>query len=298
MSDRAQCMLHPMEDDWAFSTSYISQPLPWQQWCPIDQLGPFGSSPDETSTTNSVFYPPNGPSPPNTFVYPGDTGSIDLWSDNSPMTEDTNQWSGLIPVQEILPSFFLSEPVVATESLPLQDNCHQSPTPQKASGKQNSDTSSPPLRKSDRQRLLSNKSTKPPGKEETQYSTIRRNRGARGNSAYAVQQSGSEMKSVRERNRIAATKFRTKQRQGLQHLESIEQDLERIHRDLSASVTDLTLEVYNLKMELLQHSGCNCTLIQNYLVQESQRYVQVLQEATPRDATGSPPGQCGQRQRV
>ena len=119
-----------------------------------------------------------------------------------------------------------------------------------------------------------------------------------GNSAYAVQQSDYEIKSARERNRIAATKFRTKQRQDQQNLESIEQDLERIHRDLSASVTDLTFEVYNLKMELLQHSGCNCTLIQNYLAQESQRYVQALEEAIPREATGSQPGQCGQRQRV
>ncbi|KAH7237902.1 hypothetical protein B0J15DRAFT_406180 [Fusarium solani] len=51
-----------------------------------------------------------------------------------------------------------------------------------------------------------------------------------------------------------------------------------IHRDLSTCVADLTFEVYELKMQLLQHSGCNCTLIQNYLAHESQRYVQALVE--------------------
>ncbi|KAH7243829.1 hypothetical protein B0J15DRAFT_403624, partial [Fusarium solani] len=52
-------------------------------------------------------------------------------------------------------------------------------------------------------------------------------------------------------------------------LESSNQDLERIHRDLSTCVADLTFEVYELKMQLLQHSGCNCNLIQNYLAYES-----------------------------
>ncbi|KAH7232425.1 hypothetical protein B0J15DRAFT_409227, partial [Fusarium solani] len=61
-------------------------------------------------------------------------------------------------------------------------------------------------------------------------------------------------------------------------LESSNQDLERIHRDLSTCVADLTFEVHKLKMQLLQHSGCNCTLIQNYLAYESQRYVQALAE--------------------
>ncbi|EXK75747.1 hypothetical protein FOQG_19487 [Fusarium oxysporum f. sp. raphani 54005] len=30
-------------------------------------------------------------------------------------------------------------------------------------------------------------------------------------------------------------------------------------------------------MQLLQQSGCNCTLMQNYLVYESDRYIQALQ---------------------
>jgi hypothetical protein len=101
------------------------------------------------------------------------------------------------------------------------------------------------------------------------------------------------MKSARERNRLAANKFRAKQRDDLLRLESSEQDLERIHRDLSTCVADLTLEIYNLKMELLQHSGCNCALIQNYLVHESQRYVQALEEGVQRGPTSWQPEQPG-----
>jgi hypothetical protein len=42
-------------------------------------------------------------------------------------------------------------------------------------------------------------------------------------------------------------------------------------------VADLTFEVYELKMQLLQQAECNCTLMQNYLVHESGRYIQALE---------------------
>jgi hypothetical protein len=93
------------------------------------------------------------------------------------------------------------------------------------------------------------------------------------------------MKRIRERNRIAANKFRFNQREEHQGLESSKQDLERINRDLSTCVADLTFEVYELKMQLLQQSGCNCTLMQNYLIHESGRYIQALEEKSRREAS-------------
>ncbi|KAH7248488.1 hypothetical protein B0J15DRAFT_449745 [Fusarium solani] len=264
-----------MGDDWTLVTSYISQPLPWEQWCSIDQLGPFGSSQDETSTANSV-HTPTVPSPPNSFVYRSDTRLTDVWSDNNPMTESPNLWSSDIPVTEIAPSSMLSEPVGFEKSPP-----------------RNHDTYRFPSRKSDRRSSSRDKDTDPLAKEKTQHASIRGNRSARANNAYAVQQRNDDMKRARERNRLAANKFRAKQRAELLRLESSEQDLKRIHRDLSTCVADLTLEIYTLKMELLQHSGCNCALIQNCLVHESQRFVQALMGETQREATSRQPDQPG-----
>ncbi|KAH7258038.1 hypothetical protein BKA59DRAFT_491461 [Fusarium tricinctum] len=77
-----------------------------------------------------------------------------------------------------------------------------------------------------------------------------------------AQQSSNRIKRIQERNRIAANKLRIKQREKQQGLKSSKQDLERIHRNLSTYVADLTLE-----------SECNYTLIQNYLIYKSGRYI-------------------------
>ncbi|KAH7224435.1 hypothetical protein B0J15DRAFT_579497 [Fusarium solani] len=294
MDDRALGLLNPVEDDGTFATPYISQYLLWEQWCSVDQLGPYGSSQDETSTA-AIVYTPTGPSPHDSFVYRSGISSTDLWSDNTPMTECTDPWGALIPITETSPSFLPSDPVTFEESPPFQDDdWHRPWIPTKQRRKRNRDTNSLPLRKSDRQSLSSDKDTTPLAKEKTQHTTIRPNRSARGDNTYAGQPRNDDMKNARERNRLAANKFRAKQRDDLLRLESSEQDLERIHRDLSTCVADLTLEIYNLKMELLQHSGCNCALIQNYLVHESQRYVQALEEGVQRGPTSWQPEQPGQ----
>ncbi|WAO87547.1 BZIP domain-containing protein [Fusarium falciforme] len=85
-------------------------------------------------------------------------------------------------------------------------------------------------------------------------------------------------KRVQERNRVASNKFRIKKREDAKKLKTDEEDMERINRDLSSCVADLTLEVYQLKMRLLQHTDCDCALIQNYIANEAQRYIQNLDE--------------------
>ncbi|KAM5341897.1 hypothetical protein ACJ41O_014928 [Fusarium nematophilum] len=79
---------------------------------------------------------------------------------------------------------------------------------------------------------------------------------------------------LQERNRIASNKFRVKKREDAKRLQSDEEDMERINRDLNSCVADLTHEVYQLKMRLLQHTDCDCSLIQHYIANEANRYIE------------------------
>ncbi|KAH7124813.1 hypothetical protein B0J13DRAFT_588953 [Dactylonectria estremocensis] len=101
-------------------------------------------------------------------------------------------------------------------------------------------------------------------------------------SRHSSRQSGQRCDSnsilIKERNRIASNKFRNKKREDALRLESEGQDMERINRTLSACAANLTREVYELKMELLQHTDCGCTLIQNYLTNEAQNYIRELEK--------------------
>lgn len=84
-------------------------------------------------------------------------------------------------------------------------------------------------------------------------------------------------KTHKERNRLAATKFRSRKREGTDKMKVDEEALERRNRQLSSSVKELTQEVYQLKMQLLKHSDCDCTLIQDYIQSEAHRYIHGIQ---------------------
>ncbi|KAI1028439.1 hypothetical protein LB503_002190 [Fusarium chuoi] len=92
-------------------------------------------------------------------------------------------------------------------------------------------------------------------------------------------------KKIQERNRIASNKFRVKKREDAKKLRADEQDMERANRDLSSCVSELTMQVYELKMKLLQHTDCECHLIQNYIANEAHRYIQDLGEGKQNHAT-------------
>ncbi|WKT41488.1 hypothetical protein QSH57_006294 [Fusarium oxysporum f. sp. vasinfectum] len=92
-------------------------------------------------------------------------------------------------------------------------------------------------------------------------------------------------RKVQERNRIASNKFRIKKREDAKKLRADEQDMERANRDLSSCVSDLTMQVYDLKMRLLQHTDCECQLIQEYIASEANRYIQDLSEGKQNHAT-------------
>jgi hypothetical protein len=130
-------------------------------------------------------------------------------------------------------------------------------------------------RKSTERTPLGDRDINPQIKKTGKRSAVRRTRNTNSNGAH--QQSSDRINRTQEQNKIAANKLRAKKREQQQGLKFSKQDLERIHRDLSTCVADLTFKVYELKMQLLQQWGCNCTLMQNYLVHESSRYVQALE---------------------
>ncbi|KAJ3455105.1 hypothetical protein MRS44_013705 [Fusarium solani] len=197
------------------------------------------------SSTSDGVYTQTGPLLDG-FFYHYNTNSTVRWHNISHETDDMNSWNGLDPVIADTPLFSVSEHRIPKESPPVQGHWHSPSTPKKPNRKQNCSSDD----------LMSRKST-----------------------------GRTPLGGRDERNRIASNKLRVKQREEQLKLESSQQDLERIHRDLFTCVADLTFEVYKLKMQLLQHSGCNCTLIQNYLVHESSRYVQACEEKSQREAS-------------
>ncbi|KAH6976641.1 hypothetical protein EDB80DRAFT_829314 [Ilyonectria destructans] len=81
---------------------------------------------------------------------------------------------------------------------------------------------------------------------------------------------------IHERNRIAAAKFRLQKRDKASALASLEQAMEDQNRYLSTYFDSLTAEIYHLKMQLLQHTDCNCVLIQKYIANEAKKSVDSL----------------------
>lgn len=84
-------------------------------------------------------------------------------------------------------------------------------------------------------------------------------------------------KRVKERNHIAASKFRYQRREEIEKIYSTEHDLEKINFNLTSYLKDLVAEAHQLKMNLLQHTTCECTLIHKYIQNEAQRYIERIE---------------------
>ncbi|PWI65198.1 hypothetical protein PCL_07248 [Purpureocillium lilacinum] len=78
---------------------------------------------------------------------------------------------------------------------------------------------------------------------------------------------------VREKNRIAADKCRSRRRQEEDKLKSKHEDLEQEHRRLSEALSELVTEKLLLKNMLTTHSSCDCRLIQDYLKESASEWV-------------------------
>ncbi|KAH7190250.1 hypothetical protein BKA60DRAFT_664425 [Fusarium oxysporum] len=78
---------------------------------------------------------------------------------------------------------------------------------------------------------------------------------------------------VLERNRMAANKCRLRKRDEALALASREEAMEDQNRCLMICFDSLTVEIYHLKTQLLQHTDCNCVLIQKYIANEAKKTV-------------------------
>ncbi|OAA40016.1 transcription factor atf21 [Metarhizium rileyi] len=80
-----------------------------------------------------------------------------------------------------------------------------------------------------------------------------------------------------ERSRVASNKFRERKRSEIAQLETEEYTIEDVNRQLRGMLEALTSEILSLKMQLLQHTDCNCELIQAYINKEAQHFVKSFQ---------------------
>ncbi|KAI0012485.1 hypothetical protein F4779DRAFT_567730 [Xylariaceae sp. FL0662B] len=87
----------------------------------------------------------------------------------------------------------------------------------------------------------------------------------------------------RERNRVAASKCRKKQKRAQRELEARARGLSERYGHLRAHKSSLQAETIALKNALLQHGGCGCAPISEYLAQAARKFVRV----------GGEPGRSG-----
>ncbi|KAJ0122817.1 Uncharacterized protein HZ326_31600, partial [Fusarium oxysporum f. sp. albedinis] len=202
-------------------------------------------------------------------------------------------------LQDFVPNCAISYTAVQYDSIPAQrypspisqSFCGDSPvSPGFPEDGRSSTSSRPELRKRKRNttecpaakspgRRSSKKQTKPKSGETGETSKTHR-KSQKTESALITPSPEEETDDytcrVKERNRVASNKLRAKKRENAKKLKSDAEDMERINRHLSSCVADLTLEVYNLKMRLLQHTDCDCSLIQKYIADEAHRYISRL----------------------
>jgi hypothetical protein len=246
----------------AFNTLPISSNPFWEQWCSMDQRALPQSA--EGGILASVYK--HSESLFNNSMPTSPTSSLDHWSDSYPSATFT-----------ATPSVFQA---------PLSQTSHQLGMP------------SPPLtaKKEERQKrkCYSNqnsarKSVRRDSSRDSKANTATGGGGTgcsnrlygthdRHGSEHSDQQGKNHSQHTKERNRVAASKSRTKKREHTLRVQSEVQELERTNHNLSIYVTSLTREVQELKMKLLQHTDCDCSLIHDYLAAEAQRYVCGLSE--------------------
>lgn len=85
--------------------------------------------------------------------------------------------------------------------------------------------------------------------------------------------SGAAEISVRQQNKEAAVRCRRRQCQREADLLSREQSLEDDNRRLVSYCSLLKEEIFHIKEQLLQHSSCDCALIQEYIANEAKKSV-------------------------
>ncbi|KAK2013450.1 hypothetical protein LZ32DRAFT_604494 [Colletotrichum eremochloae] len=79
---------------------------------------------------------------------------------------------------------------------------------------------------------------------------------------------------IRARNREAAYKCRQKKQKGIEELQTQEAIMENINKTLTSEAAQLRGEILMLKNMVLQHGGCGCAYIEEYISGAAQNLVQ------------------------
>ncbi|KAK2058437.1 hypothetical protein LY76DRAFT_57688 [Colletotrichum caudatum] len=79
---------------------------------------------------------------------------------------------------------------------------------------------------------------------------------------------------IRARNREAAYKCRQKKQKGIEELQTQEAIMENINKSLNGEAAQLRSEILMLKNMVLQHGGCGCAYIEEYISGAAQNLVQ------------------------
>ena len=82
-----------------------------------------------------------------------------------------------------------------------------------------------------------------------------------------------DLAAMAERNCAAAERYRRRKRDTAALLASSAKDLDQRHCQLSATAAALKETICLLKAKLLEHTDCNCALIQRYVAHEAKRLV-------------------------
>jgi hypothetical protein len=86
----------------------------------------------------------------------------------------------------------------------------------------------------------------------------------------------SQRRSDLEFNHVRSSKYRIRKRDEASMLASCEQAMESQNRQLPACFDSLRAEICTLKAQLLQHTACDCLLIQKYIANEAKGSVDIL----------------------
>lgn len=106
---------------------------------------------------------------------------------------------------------------------------------------------------------------------------------------------GARRSKFLERNRVAASKCRQKKKEWTQNLETKARDLQRHNNELRMIVDSCKEEILFLKGEMLKHTACGCSTIQDYLQRgldtfSDHRDSIVKQETSPVGSAPPSPG--------
>ena len=106
---------------------------------------------------------------------------------------------------------------------------------------------------------------------------------------------GNRRSKFLERNRIAASKCRQKKKEWTSNLENRARDLQRQNNELRLTVDSCKEEILFLKGEMLKHTACGCSTIQEYLQSGANAFVDqhdavVKRETSPEATLPTSPG--------